>query len=73
METAKLDGHAAGIKKGLQEGREEGREEGLHQKAMETAKNLLQIGLTYEQIAEATGLDLKTVQALHTSSGEDEA
>lgn len=44
--------------------REEGFSEGAHRKALETAKNLLDLGLSIENIAQATGLseaDIKTL------------
>ena len=42
----------------------EGRKEGAEQKAIETAKKLLQEGLTVEQIARCTDLPLEKVQEL---------
>ena len=41
-----------------------GRSEGSHQKALETAKNLLQFGLSVENIAKATGLNKEDVETL---------
>lgn len=41
-----------------------GRSEGSHQKALETAKNLLQFGLSREKIAQATGLTQTEVEAI---------
>ena len=38
--------------------------EGSHQKALETAKNLLQFGLPIENIAQATGLTSAEVEAI---------
>ena len=55
----------AGAKWGLAEGEAKGRSEGSHQKALETAKNLLQFGLSREKIAQATGLTLKEVEAIN--------
>ncbi|QTQ16855.1 Rpn family recombination-promoting nuclease/putative transposase [Treponema parvum] len=46
------------------EGEEKGFSEGSHQKALETAKNLLALGLSIEKIAQATGLDEETIKAL---------
>ena len=43
---------------------EKGREEGEYKKAIETAKNLLTIGLTIEQISKATGLSIDEVKLL---------
>ena len=55
----------AGAEWGLAEGEARGRSEGSHQKALETAKNLLQFGLSQKKIAQATGLSLKEVEALN--------
>lgn len=41
-----------------------GKIEGMRQKALETAKNLLQVGLSIENIAKATGLTVQEVQDL---------
>ena len=38
-----------------------GIERGAHQKALETAKNLLSMGLSPEQVAQGTTLPLETV------------
>ena len=43
-------------KKGLAEGREEGLAEGEAKKSLEIAKKMLEMGLSVEQITEATGL-----------------
>lgn len=50
---------------GRNEGRTEGRREGRNEMAISTAKNLLSFGVnTLEQISQATGLALETVQKL---------
>ena len=49
---------------GLAEGEARGRSEGSHQKALETAKNLLQFGLSREKIAQATGLTQAEVESI---------
>lgn len=38
--------------------------EGVHQKAFETAKNLLELGLSRENIAQATGLTRAEVETI---------
>ena len=48
----------------LAKGRAEGMAQGVAQGRMETARNLLRMGLTLEQIVEATGLSAQEVQAL---------
>ena len=58
----------AGIERGkslgLAEGEARGRSEGSHQAKLETAKNLLQFGLSREKIAQATGLTQAEVEAI---------
>ena len=49
---------------GRQEGIEEGLAEGALQKAIETAKNLLLMQLSIEQIAQATGLSVYEIEQL---------
>ena len=51
---------------GRQEGKLLGLAEGSHQKALETAKNLLQFGLSIENIAKATGLSQAEVEKLNS-------
>ena len=46
------------------DGKQEGREEGIRQKALATAKSLINMGLTDEQIAQATELSLKDIRTL---------
>ena len=43
---------------------EEGRTKGAEQKAIETARNFLNEGLSIEQVARCTGLSLETVEQL---------
>lgn len=57
-------GRREGRAEGKLEGKAEGRAEGARQKALETAKNLRQFGLSSENIAKATGLSIQEVQAL---------
>ena len=49
---------------GIQQGKTLGLTEGAHQKALETAKNLLHFGLSVENIAKATGLNKEDVETL---------
>jgi predicted transposase/invertase (TIGR01784 family) len=46
----------------------EGREQGAEQKAIETAKKLISMGLSLAQVAEGTGLPLEKVQQLQAES-----
>ena len=52
------------LKAGAEWGLIEGKAEGSLQKALETAKNLLNFGLSRENIANATGLSQAEVEAI---------
>jgi len=52
-------------RKGIERGLTEGEARGSHQKALETARNLLQFGLSVENIAQATGLSQEEVAAIN--------
>ena len=58
------EGLERGKSLGLAEGKSLGLAEGSRQKALETAKNLLHLGLSGENIAQATGLTKAEVEAL---------
>lgn len=47
-----------------EEGREEGREEGVAKEKLATAKRLLGMGLTQEQVAKGTGLSIEEIERL---------
>ena len=47
-----------------QEAYESGVEKGAQQKAIETAKNFISMGLSIEQVAQGTGLSIEEIQAL---------
>ena len=68
VERGKSLGIAEGMSIGMAEGKSlgiaEGKAEGSRQKALETAKNLLNIGLSRENIAKATGLSQAEVEAI---------
>ena len=53
-----------GIAQGKQEGEAKGFSEGSYQKALETAKNLLGMGLLIKNIAQATGLTEAEIEKL---------
>ena len=64
-----VEGHAEGLaegkRKGLAEGRSEGLAQGKQEKAIETARNLLKLGLgTAEQIAQAVCLPVEQIKDL---------
>ena len=47
-----------------EEGRKEGREEGVAKEKLATAKRLLGMGLTQEQVAKCTGLSIEEIERL---------
>jgi predicted transposase/invertase (TIGR01784 family) len=50
---------------GFEEGRMTGLEEGKYHEKLSIARNLLSLGFSMEQIAQATGLSLQQVENLH--------
>ena len=64
MADARYDGYEEGFDEGFTAGREDGLQQGAHQKALETAKNLLSMNFSPEQVAQGTNLPLETVLAL---------
>ena len=54
-------GKEQGFEAGLQQGLEQGQERGAYEKALETARNLLSMGLSPEQVAQGTSLPLEKV------------
>ena len=52
------------LKEGIAQGKQEGISEGSYQKAIETAKNLLGLGLSVANIAQATGLTQAEIEKL---------
>ena len=57
-------GKEQGYEAGLQQGLEQGQERGAYQNKLETAKAMLSLGLSLDQIQLCTGLPLKTVMEL---------
>ena len=61
----KIEGRIEGKIEGRIEGKMEGRIEGIKENAVETAKNLIKMGLlTFEQISQATKLPVEQVKEL---------
>jgi predicted transposase/invertase (TIGR01784 family) len=58
------EGFDEGETKGRETGRQEGLQQGLRQGILKTAKNLLSLGLTDEQIATATDLSVDEIEKL---------
>ncbi|MGP1445377.1 Rpn family recombination-promoting nuclease/putative transposase [Treponema sp.] len=65
VERGKSLGLAEGEARGKSLGLAEGEARGSRQKALETARNLLVIGLSIENIAKATGLTVQEVETLN--------
>ena len=59
------EGKSLGLAEGKSLGLAEGEVRGSRQKALETARNLLVIGLSIDNIAKATGLTVQEVETLH--------
>jgi len=59
-EEAKQEGLQQGLQEGLQQGLQEGLQEGIRQ----VAANLLQLGISVEQVSVATGLTITQIQNL---------
>ena len=72
IDTALEKGREEGLAKGLEKGREEGmakglekgREEGMEKEKISTARRLLSMGLSEEQVSTATELPLEKIQKL---------
>ena len=60
MADARYDGYDEGYEEGISIGLERG----AYQNKLETAKNLLSMGLSSEQVAQGTNLPLDVVQGL---------
>lgn len=68
IEWATEKGLAEGLEKGMAEGLEKGKVEGEHKKAVEIAKNLLEMGLDVDTIVKASGLSKEEVAALASNN-----
>jgi predicted transposase/invertase (TIGR01784 family) len=64
LATGREEGISIGLEQGLEQGRLEGLERGAYQTKLETAKSLIAMGLSLEQVSRGTGLPLETVQNL---------
>ena len=64
LHTGREEGISIGLEQGLEQGRATGREEGAYQKALETARTFLSMGLSPAQVAQGTGLPMETIQEL---------
>ena len=64
IDTALEKGREEGMAKGMEKGLEKGREEGMEKEKISTARRLLSMGLSDEQVATATELSLEEIQKL---------
>ena len=64
VRNAKYEGRTEGRVEGRAEGRVEGRAEGIEENKLETAKKMLNDGLSLEMINKYTDLDFKTLNNL---------
>ena len=64
LEKGREEGMAKGMEKGLAKGLEKGREEGMEKEKLSTARRLLSMGLSEEQVSTATELSLEEIQNL---------
>ena len=63
-EEGMAKGMAKGMEKGMAKGLEKGREEGMEKEKIATARRLLSMGLSEEQVSTATELPLEEIQKL---------
>ena len=64
LEKGMREGHEKGIQEGLEQGKKEGLTQGEKNEKIKTAKRLLKLNLSIEQIAEATQLGKKEILEL---------
>ena len=69
LADARYDGYDEGLEKGISIGLEQGLERGAHQKALETARAMIGLGIPVDQVQLCTNLPLDVVQGLLESSG----
>ena len=65
-QDAEKRGYKAGVTDGISQGIMQGITKGAEQAKIETAQNLLAMGLSLDNIAKATGLSLETLKKLAT-------
>ena len=64
LEKGREEGMEKGMAKGMEKGLEKGREEGMEKEKIATARRLLSMGLSEEQVSTATELPLEEIQKL---------
>ena len=63
-EDGRQEGIAIGMERGMERGRAEGREEGREEGVLSVARSLVDIGLSFDKIAKATGLSEEEIASL---------
>ena len=63
----KEQGYETGLQQGIEQGLERGLEQGAYKKALETAQNLLSMGLSPEQVAQGTNLPVETIHEIQSN------
>ena len=64
MSAFEMDVREEGIQQGIERGIQQGFSDGAYQAKLETAKNLIDIGLSAENISKATGLSCEEIEKL---------
>ena len=64
IEVQREEAFEMGVSKGISQGIQQGISQGEYQKAIETAKKLLQMGISIEQVAQGTGLSVDEIKSL---------
>ena len=64
IEVQREEAFEKGVSKGISQGIQQGISQGEYQKAIETAKNFLQMGIPIEQVAQGTGLPVDEIKSL---------
>lgn len=64
LNEGRKEGRKEGREEGLKEGRKEGREEGRNEERKNIARNMKSLGMTAEQIAQATGLSVSEIEII---------
>ena len=61
IKVQRREAYREGLAEGIEQGIQQGIEQGAEQKAIETAKKLISMGLSLEQVAQGTELPLEKV------------
>ena len=64
IEVQREEAFEKGVSEGIQQGIQQGISQGEHLKAIETAKNLLSMNLSIENISKATSLSVDEIKSL---------